>query len=94
MERLNRGDWCFIGIRAEAEIQLFHKPVHSLDPGQTSIQTLTSGGLWGIESDSDREYLESVEQEELADLKTQLLVLGFSKRAISNAFKSIMMRIS
>lgn len=85
MESLNRGNWCYIGIRAEAEVAL--TPVHPLDPGQT--QTIHSGGLWGIESDSDSDYLESVEKEELSDLRGQLKALGFSSRAISQAFKNV-----
>jgi hypothetical protein len=51
------------------------------------VQKITSGGLWGIESDSDRSHFAEVTAEELADLKAQLLALGFSKRAISQAFK-------
>jgi hypothetical protein len=83
MERLNRGDWCFIGIVAHAEIGL-HRP------GNTYlIEIVHSGGLWGIESDSQPDYLESVEQDELADLKNVLIELGFSKRAISKAFKNV-----
>lgn len=95
MERLNAGNWCFIGIRAEAEIQLtatWDNSVVSKVSWRTPIapyQTITSGGLWGIESDSDAAYLESVEQEELSDLKAQLLALGFSKRAIATAFKTV-----
>ena len=47
LERLNAGDWCFIGIRAEAEITL----------ADHVTQTISSGGLWGIESDSDSTVL-------------------------------------
>ena len=83
-EQLNAGNWYYIGIRAEAAVS-----VDGNNPQGGVTQTITSGGLWGIESDSGRDYLESVEKEELADLKTQLLALGFSKRAISTAFKSI-----
>ena len=79
MERLNAGDWCFIGIRAEAEITL----------ADHVTQTISSGGLWGIESDSDRAYFESIEQEELAELSNQLHAAGFSKRAIAAAFKNV-----
>jgi hypothetical protein len=38
---------------------------------------LTSGGLWGIESDSSNEYLKEVEAEELADLRGTLIEAGF-----------------
>lgn len=77
MESLNAGNWYYIGIRAEAQVQT----------GSDVVQRITSGGLYSIESDSDREYLESVQQEELDTLKTELLALGFSKRAIASAFK-------
>ncbi len=80
MEDLNKGNWCFMGVRADCEVQL--------TPFGT-IQHITSGGLWGIESDSEESYIESVEKDELADLRTQLRALGFSTRAISTAFKTI-----
>lgn len=80
MESLNAGNWCYIGIRAQAEILL----------AKTGpFQTITSGGLWGTESDSDRDYLDSIGKEELSDLSTQLQALGFSKRAIASAFKNV-----
>ena len=80
LQEYHRGEFDFIGIRAEAEYVI----------GFTgSLQRVTSGGLWGIESDSDRAYMESIEAEELSDLKTQLLALGFSKRAIATAFKTV-----
>ncbi len=78
MESLNRGDWCFIGVSADAEIVL----------GDT-CQTITSGGLWGIESDSGSDYFAETEQEQLAELREQLHAIGFSKRAISAAFKTV-----
>jgi len=85
MKSLNNGNWQYIGICAEAEIT-----AHTFDSHDGLItQTITSGGLWGIESDSDKDYLNSVEQEELASLKSELRALGFSTRAISQAFKSI-----
>ena len=79
MESLNRGDWCFMGMRAEAEVQT----------GSDVVQRITSGGLWGIESDSDKDHLESTAREELAQLKAELIGLGFSRRAIATAFKNV-----
>ena len=82
MESLNRGNWCFIGIRAEANV--------SIPSGSSSVESeVSSGGLWGIESDSDDSFLEETIQEELSNLKTELIALGFSKRAIASAFKNI-----
>ena len=83
MERLNAGDWCFIGIRAEAKYSVGNSRAGYLQ------QTITSGGLWGIESDSDASYLADVESEELAILRAQLEEIGFSKRAITAAFKNV-----
>jgi hypothetical protein len=82
MERLNRGDWCFLGIRVEAEISI------PSGPGYSTLQTIHSGGLWGIESDSDKSHFAETEANELADLRTQLYALGFSKRAIAIACKA------
>lgn len=94
MERLQHGDWCYIGIRAEATITLnatwensvvskasWHKPI-------APEQTITSGGLWGVESDSDRTYLSEIETDELAELRERLRALGFSARAVSAAVKN------
>jgi len=72
MESLNNGNWCYIGIIAEAEINI-----------NGVIQRITSGGLNGIESDSGRDYIEEIEKEELNSLKDQLRDLGFSEKAIN-----------
>jgi len=70
MERLQRGDWCYIGVRAEAEILI--------PSGDASIvQEITSGGLWGIESDSDASYLTEIEEEQLSELREQLHAVGY-----------------
>jgi hypothetical protein len=81
MESLYRGDWCFIGIMAEAQ--------YSIGDNYAPIQELTSGGLWGIESNSGTDYLDEVEAEQLHELKAQLAAIGFSKRAIAEAFKNV-----
>jgi hypothetical protein len=86
MESLNAGDWCYIGIRAEARVIVNEKIIGPV-ASHGIAQTITSGGLWGVESDSGREHLEETIREELASLKTELTALGFSKRAIASAFK-------
>ncbi len=84
MESLNTGHWCYIGIRAVAEVGI------STDGGHTfKLDKLTAGGLWGIESDSDRSYLESVERDELADLKDTLKAYGFGRSTIAKAFSDV-----
>jgi hypothetical protein len=70
-QQYETGSFEFIGIRAEAEIV-----------AGGVCQTITSGGLWGIESDSAPEYLSEVEEEEIGQLKDILQSLGFSSKAI------------
>jgi hypothetical protein len=87
MESLNAGDWCYIGIRAEARVIVNERIIGPV-ASHGIAQTITSGGLYGIESDSDKEHIEETIREELANLKSELLALGFSSRAISTAFKN------
>lgn len=80
MEAYNNQQWCYVGIRAEAEVQTrLGSP----------IQSIRSGGLWGIESDSDSSYFKSIADEELSELRAQLKELGFSARSIASAFKDV-----
>lgn len=79
MKKINSGYICFIGLQAVATYFV----------GHSGMQFVTSSGHWGIESDSRKDYIESVEKEELADLRTKLQAVGFSTRAISAAFKNI-----
>jgi len=74
MEALNRGDWGYVGIIAEAEVVL---------PGSNVVQKIKSGGLWGVESDNSKEYLEEIAQEELRQLGNELKQLGYGRRAIT-----------
>jgi len=60
-----RGEFDFVGVRAEAEVVI-----------EGVVQTLTSGGLWGIESDSGEEYIESVAVEEYEQLRKVLKTVG------------------
>jgi hypothetical protein len=50
-----------------------------------TIQEVRSGGLWGIESDSDQSYFAEIEKEELSSLVTILEELGFERTAIDEA---------
>jgi hypothetical protein len=78
LEGLSRGSWCFIGIIAKAQISV-----------NGTLQTIASGGLWGIESDSGKDFIEETEKEELSDLSKNLSALGFGKRAIAYAMKNV-----
>lgn len=68
MEAYNRGDWHCLGIHAQAQI----------DIGGTAspLQTIRSGGLWGIDSDSGDDSLRSVEDEQLSCLALLLAEIG------------------
>ena len=77
MEAYERKQWCFVGLRAEAKIVV-----------NGICQTISSGGLWGIESDSEDAYFAEVAQEELHSLADLLTELGFTKRQINAAVKS------
>lgn len=76
MESLNVGQWCFVGIIAKAVVI----------SAQGVTQTIRSGGLWGIESDSGKDYLGEVARDELDSLRVELETFGFGKRAIDYAF--------
>lgn len=66
MEALNNGAWHFIGIVAYATVST---PIKN---GHKRLSEFTSGGLWGIESDSDPEDIQTIMNEELSDLRSHL----------------------
>ena len=81
MQGLSHGNWCSLGISADAQ--------YSVGEDYAPIQEITSGGVWGIESDSLESDFTEVEEEQLSELRGQLKAIGFSSRAISAAFKNI-----
>jgi hypothetical protein len=66
-EAYQRGDFTFVGVVAEADVVI-----------EGTVQTLKSGGLWGIESDSDEAYIEEVALEEYNGLRDVLKAVGVS----------------
>lgn len=64
-EEYDRGDYFFVGVRAEAEVVI-----------AGVLQTFTSGGLWGVESDSGDEYIQEIAGEEYAELRKILTSVG------------------
>lgn len=78
-EAAERGDFYWIGVYAHVEVLLPTPDGIVLDGGKTYTRhTLQSPGLWGIESDSDDDYLNEVFQEERAQLIENLKKMGFS----------------
>lgn len=60
-----RGEFSFVSARAEADVVI-----------EGVVQTLTSGGLNGIESDSEDEYLTEIAAEEWNSLRNVLKTVG------------------
>ena len=83
MEDINNGNVGFIGISVKAEILTWS------DSKNWLINEISSGGLWGIESDGGAEYLKEIEQEEISELKDVLKEYGFSDAEIEKAFENI-----
>ena len=79
MEAGMRGEWCLLGIEAKAQVQL---------TGDT-VQSITSGGLWGIESDSGEEYFKTIQDEQLDLLRGELEAIGFTNAEIKAAFENV-----
>jgi hypothetical protein len=73
-EAYNRGDWCMCGVRAVAKIEV-----------GGVLQTIRSGGLYGIESDSGDDYFAEVAREQLAELAEILCGLGFAPDVVERA---------
>lgn len=80
MERLCNGEWCYLYIRAHADVCF---------TGSDVVQTLTSGGLGGVESDSDDLYLAGVESEEKDALRDILAAAAFPQEDITEAFENV-----
>lgn len=80
MQAYNRFEWWMIGIIAKAKVKLANSDV---------IQTIHSGGLWGIESDAGDDYFAEVEANELAQLKDELKAVGCTDRQIDHAFSKV-----
>ena len=72
-ERLNaynNNEFDFLGISAKAEVSYEMDNVYP--KGNRRIEWLSSGGLWGIESDCGEKELKQVEDEQLENLKEHL----------------------
>lgn len=68
--------WNAIGIKAIAEIHIpFEVNGHETN---YKIETIDSGGLWGIESDSDDVYKNEVAQDQIEELQGYLKTLNVS----------------
>lgn len=68
LEDYNRGVWWMIGIKAVATI-------HIMNDNIVKIQTIDSGGLFGIASDSDNDDIKEIERDQIDEVKNYLRIL-------------------
>ena len=83
MESYERQNWCMTGIKAVAKIQT------SNDGKNWLCNEVSSGGLWGIESDCGAECKKEVADGQLAELRNALKAFGFNNRQIDQAFQGV-----
>ncbi len=76
-EDYNRGGWCFLFCQAHAVVSI-----------NGVMQTVTSGGLGGVESDSDSSYFDEIRQEQFDELRSILKEMGFKASQFTKAMKS------
>jgi hypothetical protein len=61
----HRGEFSFVCVRAEAEVLI-----------EGTVQTLTSAGLWSVESDSDESEIVDIAIGEYEQLRKVLKTIG------------------
>jgi hypothetical protein len=69
-EAFNRGEWHMEGCVAHVIVS------YPIGGSNRRLEKLSSGGLWGIESDSGESYKLETELEQLADLKKHVEVFN------------------
>ena len=74
------GEWHYVAINAIARIEFC---LDNIPGGSAGFNTITSLGLWNIESDSDPSYFAEVYADEVYDLKDQLKALGIGDELIT-----------
>lgn len=73
-EAYNRGCWHMLYLRCVADVLI-----------DGVVQQITSGGLSGVESDSDDSYFDEIRQDELHQLRGILSHMGFPDEEIQSA---------
>jgi len=68
------GEFIFVGVRAEAEVAV-----------EGVLQTITSGGVWGTESDSEAEHFVELGADQYAELRRILKTVGVPTSEIPEA---------
>ncbi len=70
IEGYNNNDWFYICISAKATVS------YSINNEDLRFETLSSGGIWGVETDGGEDFIKEIETEELNDLKDHLKQFG------------------
>jgi hypothetical protein len=82
----DRGRWHMIGIKAVATIHIpFEVITNNGKETNFEIETIDSGGLWGIESNSGKPYLKQVATEQIEELKGYLQTLNVDLSSFASA---------
>jgi hypothetical protein len=76
-----RDEWSMVGVRVVAEV------TQDREGRIDQPLVLKSAGIWGIESDSGREYALETGRNELGDLREQLAGLRFTAAELDEALK-------
>lgn len=82
---LASGEISIVGIRVTAEVEVFVPHGDTPEIGFTSTYTLSSPGVWSVESDSGDDYFREIADDELPLLLDTLRADGFDETAISEA---------
>ncbi|MBN1588075.1 MAG: hypothetical protein JW888_01010 [Pirellulales bacterium] len=69
LQQYRRGDFDYVGVRAAVQLPIPYG-------ADRILVKIESPGLWGVESDSDENYLDSVFREECDTLADMLAELG------------------
>lgn len=73
---LQRGDWALVGVRLVADVVIEQK-------GYTDRHiAITGAGIWGTESDSDRDYLRELALADWDQVKSELAALGLDIESV------------
>lgn len=78
LAQYQNGDFYFVGVRAEAEVEI-----------DGTTQTIVSPGLWGVESDMDKIEFDSTAGEEWDALREILLTIGVPSEQIPQKFERL-----
>jgi hypothetical protein len=77
------GSFAFVGVRACAEVRF-----ETDAGGWITGPTVTSAGLWSVESDSGEDYFRDVGRDESADLMEMLTALGIQPARAATAARN------